>query len=188
MKHFHLIWFLALSLMANAQEMAKKKCILSVQTGLLGAWANTEFNATESFAIRAEVGLDLALFGGDFYGNGVGYVFAPVVNIEPRYYYNFKSRQAVGKRIDGNSGNFLTIGIGYHPDWFVLSNDKNVNVFQQVSVIPKWGIRRHIGKSNFNYEAGFGIGVRHCFPKKDQFVNNQNQVALDIHLRIGYTF
>lgn len=56
-----------------------------------------------------------------------------------------------------------------------------------MSFIPKWGIRRAIAKSNFNYELGFGVGYLWYMSEDDIFKSNSD-VAIDAHIRIGYTF
>ena len=76
----------------------------------------------------------------------------------------------------------MALGINYFPDWFVISNDGNTSVPNQISIIPKWGIRRTIAQSNFNYELGIGFGRRFYFDSKEW------ETAADLHVRIGYTF
>ncbi|MGH2666897.1 hypothetical protein [Flavobacterium sp.] len=171
----------------SQDEASVEKSIFNLQTGVLGIWANNEFRLTSEIALRTEIGLDAGVFGGDFYENN-GYVFAPVITIEPRWYYNLEKRASNGKNTKYNSSNFLTTSISYHPDWFVISNYDNVKVADQISIIPKWGIRRQIAESNFNYELGVGIGYRHFFLKQYGFKKNEGEVALDLHIRIGYTF
>ena len=48
------------------------------------------------------------------------------------------------KNTTNNSANFFTTSISYHPDWFVISNKDNLYVTNQLSILPKWGIRRNI--------------------------------------------
>ena len=69
----------------------------------------------------------------------------------------------------------------------MISNKENLEVISQISVIPTWGIRRTVG-SHFTYEAGFGLGYRHLFAEKAGFVEDEDEVAVNLLLRIGYTF
>ncbi len=163
----------------NSHAQEAQKTFFQVQTGLLGTWIGAEFPVTKNFILRAETGFDAGFFGG-ISTDGNGFVLAPVLTIEPRYYYNFETRAEKGKQIRNNSGNFFGIKTSYHPDWFVISDVAGVTINQQLTVIPKWGIRRNIGKTNFNYELGFGIGRR--------FYRNESETAADLHIRIGYTF
>ena len=47
--------------------MCIRDSVYSVQTGLLGIWANAEFGLNQKWALRTELGLDYGLWGGDLY-------------------------------------------------------------------------------------------------------------------------
>jgi len=111
----------------------------------------------------------------------------PVITIEPRLYYNLNIRDSKGKSISGNCGNFISIKTSYNPDWFVISNHDNINIVNQVSIIPTWGIKRNIGK-HFCFETGAGIGYRYYFYDINGFNVNGGEAVLNLHLRIGYRF
>lgn len=176
-----LFWF-----MAKSQTASVEKQTVSIQTGVLGIYVNHESRLADRFALRLEGGLDSGIWGGSFYPK-TGFLMAPVLTVEPRYYYNITRRADKGKRIDGNSGNFLTLKTSYHPDWFVISNYDQIQVVSDISFVPTWGIKRNIGQ-HFNYEAGFGLGIRYTFAKKAGFLENETDGAANIHLRIGYRF
>lgn len=163
-----------------------EKSVLGLQTGFLGIWSNGEFRLTNTIALRAEVGFDAAIWGGSLYDN-TGFLLAPVITAEPRLYYNLKKRLGKGRSIAGNSGNFVSLKTGLHPNWFVISNQENVTVVSDISIIPSWGIRRHIG-AHFNYEAGAGLGYRYIFAKSAGYAKNESEAAVNLNLRIGYTF
>jgi hypothetical protein len=171
--------------MATAQDASVEKSIYGLQTGILGIWAHNESRIADKFAIRSEVGFDAGFFGGGFSESNVGYVFTPVLTVEPRWYYNLKKRDSKGRRTANNSANFFTAKINYHPDWFTISSDDRI-VFNQVAVIPTWGIRRVLGK-HFTYEAAIGLGYRYTFRKNHGFSSNVGETAVDLDLRIGYT-
>ncbi len=170
-----------------SQNNGVEKSIFNIQTGVLGSWLNNETKISNKFALRSEIGLDAGIFGGEINDNS-GFFLTPVINIEPRWYYNILKRENKNKPINNNSANFLTTSISYHPDWFVISNKNNINIYNQLSIIPKWGIRRNIANSNFNFEAGIGFGYRFYFLKQYGYSKNDGETALDLHLRIGYTF
>ena len=167
-------------------QASVEKSIWNIQTGTLGIWANNESRLSNSVALRTEAGLDAGLFMGGIYDD-LGFFLMPVVTIEPRWYYNLRKRGEKSKNISGNSANFLSLKTSYHPDWFIISNKDNVDIISQISIIPTWGIRRQIGK-HFNYEAGFGIGYRYIFAKNAGFENDDQEAAVNLHLRIGYRF
>jgi len=170
---------------ATAQTATTEKSMYNVQTGFLGVYASHEAGLGGSFALRTEIGLDAALFGGF---NSDNLVLTPVIRLEPRWYYNLGKRSEKGKSINNNSGNFLTLALIYHPDLFVISQYDNINVPNQIDIVPKWGIRRSIAGSNFNYELGIGLGYKYYFLKQYGYKENRGEAALDLHIRIGYTF
>lgn len=180
--------FLVVAFMAKAQDASVEKSVFGIQTGFFGIWAHNEARLTNELALRTELGLDAGLFISDA-RDLVGITFVPTITVEPRWYFNLNRRVSKGKRIDGNSGTFLSLKTTYHPDWFLIANEQK-NSFRFISdltVIPTIGIRRNIGK-HFNYETGFGIGYARYFESDDIKIDNPNGVAVNLHLRIGYRF
>jgi len=186
-KLIKILFFLLPFQVAIAQQSGVEKSLFNIQTGLLGVWVNNELRLTDKIALRTEIGLDAELFNSGI-NHTPGIALAPTLNIEPRWYYNIRKRESNNKRTVNNSSNFLSMSFRYHPDWFVVSNTENISVYNQLAIIPKWGIRRSIADSNFNYEAGIGLGYRFYFLKQHGYAKNDSEIALDFHLRIGYTF
>lgn len=170
-----------------SQNTIIENSLFNIQTGVLGTWLNNEVKLTNNIVLRNEIGLDAGILGGKINDN-TSVFLTPVINLEPRWYYNMDSRFNKNKNISNNAANFFTTSLSYHPDWFIISSKDNVNVYNQLSIIPKWGIRRNIAKSNFNYELGIGLGYRLYFLKQYGFTKNDGETALDLHIRIGYTF
>lgn len=170
---------------AQTSTTSIEKSIWNVQTGLLGVYVNNEYRLWNAFAIRTELGLD-----GGFAtkNNDTKWGLIPTINIEPRYYYNLSKRAEKGRNTSGNAGNFFTVLFKYNADWFVITSEDNVITENMISVVPKWGIRRNIGQSKFNYEAGIGIGYYNYFGSDRNNYTNPEGVAVDLHLRIGYRF
>jgi hypothetical protein len=175
-----------ISLIAKSQNASVEKSVFGIQTGFLGIWVNNESKLSNQIALRSELGFDAGIWGGDYY-DGTGFLLAPVIKLEPRWYYNLNKRESKSRRIDGNSGNFVSLSTSYHPDWFVISNYENITVVGNITIIPTWGIRRNIG-SHFTYETGIGIGYIYYFAKNAGYSENEGEVALNLHLRIGYRF
>jgi len=175
-------------LTVNAQEAQVEKSFFGVQTGP-GIWAHNECRIGKKVSLRSEIGVKGMFWQGFDIDEGTkdGILFAPVLALEPRYYYNLGKRSAKQKNISKNSGNFISLKTSYQPDWFVISNE-DLDIVSTISIAPTWGIRRNIGTSRFNYEAGFGIGYRYIFYKADGYPENGSDAILNIHLRIGYTF
>jgi hypothetical protein len=174
------------TIISNAQDASVEKSTYGIQVGVLGIYAHREVKLSNEIALRAEVGMDAGLFGGSFYPKN-GYLITPVITLEPRWYYNLEKRISKSKNISGNSGNFLTIQTSYHPNLFVISNYDNIEIADQISIIPTWGIKRNIG-NHFTYETGIGIGYRYIFAKSVGYAKNEGETAANIHLRIGYRF
>ncbi|RQO65917.1 hypothetical protein DBR43_27090 [Pedobacter sp. KBW06] len=175
----------------NAQQTPNttasvEKSIFGIQTGFLGIWLNNESRLSNTIALKTELGFDAGLWGGDFYKR-TGFLLTPVLTVEPRLYYNLKKRVSKSRSIENNSGNFISLKTSFHPDWFVISNYDGLKVISDFSIVPTWGIRRHIGR-HFNYEAGIGVGYRYIFAKRAGYLNNESDLATNLNLRIGYTF
>jgi len=174
------------TLFAKAQDASVEKSLYGIQTGPIGIWGYNETKLTNSIALRSEIGIEAGFSGGSNY-NGTYFVVAPNISLAPRWYYNLKKRKSKSKRIDGNSGNFVSLKTTYQTDLELASNDDNVDLISDITIVPTWGIRRNIG-SHFNYEAGFGIGYIHYFKKDNVRLINESDVAVNVHARIGYKF
>lgn len=180
--------FTTLFINAQDDDAGVEYLTYGVQTGFLGAWFNVEAGLAPTFAFRGEAGLDGGFFGGSLSENG--YVFTSVLSVEPRWYYNIVSRYKKGRKTDKNSADFLTVKVSYHTDLVTITNVDNVSVARDVSFIPTWGIRRHIG-DHFNYEAGIGLGYQLTIHKQNYDgykPKNEWDTVGNLHIRIGYTF
>src|SRR5215218_1139329 len=127
MKKITTLVFVSLSIFSNAQDVSVEKTVFGIQTGFLGLWVHNESKLTKALTLRSELGFDSGIWGGDFYDK-TGFLMTPVLTLEPRFYYNLNKRDSKSKVITNNSGNFISLKTSYHPDWFVISNYKNVNI------------------------------------------------------------
>jgi len=75
------------------------------------------------------------------------------------------------------------LNLTYNPDWFYIGGEDNLNIISTLAIVPKWGIKRTVGQ-HFTYEAGIGLGG---FIILNDY-ETDNNLALDLHLRLGYTF
>ncbi|MGY0392909.1 hypothetical protein ACW5R3_10175 [Bizionia sp. KMM 8389] len=175
----------AVTLVAKSQDATVEKSIFGIQTGFLGLWAYNELGLSNSIALRSEIGIDVGLTFNSNYHNKTIVMTAPVITLEPRWYYNLKKRERKSRRTDGNTGNYIAIKTSYHPDLLISVNYDNVKLVSDLTIIPTWGIRRTIGQ-HFNYETGIGIGYIHAFNKDNQPLIDDPDVAVNVHLRIGY--
>lgn len=171
-----------------AQDVSVEKSIYGIQTGLVGVWFNNEVRLSNQIALRGEIGLELIAVGSASLENDeTYYVIAPEISIEPRWYYNLAKRSAKGRNIKKNSGNIFSIRTLYFPDSFLISNSHDIDVANQIAIIPKWGIRRVYG-NHFTFETGFGLGPTFAFGKHAENMSDKQDIFVDAHVRIGYTF
>jgi hypothetical protein len=178
--------FFLITFFTNAQNASVEKSTYGIQTGLLGIWAHREVKLTNQIALRQEIGMDAGFWGASFYPKN-GYLMTPVITFQPRWYYNLNKRISKSRNILGNSGNFLSVKTSYNGNWFVISNYDNIQIADQISIIPTWGLKRNNG-NHFTYETGIGIGYRYIFAKSVGYLENQSETALNLHLRLGYRF
>ncbi len=180
-----LLLFILVCFIGKAQTTSVERSIWGVQTGFLGMWLHSETKMADKLALRAEFGFDSGIWTNLY--DDAGFVMAPVITVEPRWYYNLSKREGKSKQTSGNSGNFISLKTSYHPDWFVISNYNNVSVITDISVVPTWGIRRNIG-NHFNFETGIGLGYQYTFAKQSGYDKDESKAIFNLHLRVGYRF
>lgn len=128
---------------------------------------------------RSTVNFELIVAGG-FGSNiirGDYWLIAPIIRVEPRNYYNFVKRHNRGRNTLHNAANYLSFSVDYQPG---ISIGKNNRALRELSLIPKWGLRRGIGK-HFIYEFATGIGVYHSEVEDWQPI-------WGIDLKLGFAF
>lgn len=84
--------------------------------------------------------------------SGFQYVLAPFVDVQGRYYYNFLKREAKGKKVSENNGNFLAMRALYTGPSAASSFERfNDHSF---TVGPTWGLQRTYNKLNLEFSMG----------------------------------
>jgi hypothetical protein len=154
----------------DAQEASVEKSVFGIQIGLLGVWAHNELRLSNQVALRSEIGLS---------GPNTCNI-KPMLALEPRWYYNLNKRVEKGKRIDGNSGDYVSLRTSYH--FHDISDPETSSGLDNLLIIPSWGMRRNIG-NHFNYEAGIGVGLGISRDTKIKVGLTTNVI-----LKIGYRF
>lgn len=186
------IFCCGITLLAKSQETTKQKVsveksIFGVQTGFAGLWAHNELKLSKPITLRTEVGFDF--YENDDFFPDAGFLATTVITLEPRWYYNLNKRANQSKRIDGNSGNFFALKTSFRSNDLLIDfgDDNSTQIVDNLSIIPTWGMRRNIGE-HFNYETGIGAGYIHFFSKNAGFQEDQGELAINLHLRVGYRF
>ncbi len=168
----------------SSAKASVEKSVFGIQTGYLGIWVNNEARLSNSFALRSEIGFTAQIWNSSF--EKAGYLLTPVIRLEPRWYYNLRKRKSRSKRIDGNSGNFLSLQTSFYPGGRAISNYDNVNINPFLTVAILWGMRRDIGR-HFNFELGVGPEYAHNYPDRKGYGKSDN-FGLAFLIRIGYRF
>ena len=180
-KYFFIISLITISSICKAQNSQIEKSVTGLQIGLFGVDFYNESRLSNKLALRSEISLFPAIWGGDLYAK-TGFAFYPAITLQPKYYYNFSSRTQKGKNTKNNSANYLAMQFRYIPDLFVISNS-DVELSNQIQVIPTFGIRRNFSE-NFNYEFRAGIGYGTTFG----YDQNQSGAVLDLSIKLGLDF
>lgn len=134
-----------------------------------------------ALAPRTTLSTELMLAGGFAVSGGTGrsnsyfFALAPVLIVEPRYYYNFLKRSGKGKNTTNNSANYLALGASYV---FRSTISDRPGFRGGFSVVPKWGLRRPLGQ-RFFFETAVGLGVQ-------KRANWSWQSSLGLDLKFGY--
>lgn len=178
-RFFILLLLFGLSLPEAYAQVVKTT---GIQAGFLGAWVHQEIPLADRWVLRPEVGLD-----GTIVVNGAyeGLHLGPVIGLTPKYYHNLGKRQAQDRPIAYNNGDFLGLKINYHPGWFLLSKEDNLEQIRSLFIIPHFGIRRFVG-SHFQFEVGGGIGYHYMIDNATIIYGHEEGIIPDLHLRIGY--
>jgi hypothetical protein len=97
------------------------------------------------------------------------------------------SRNEKGKNTSANAANFISINSRAKINPRILLGTKNVNNFNELSIVPSWGIRRNL-TSRLHFEGMIGIGYFYS----DTYDLNQGYKTsyydYDLQVRLGYTF
>ena len=168
----------------SQEEFSVEKSVFGIQLSLIGLHVHHEARLSGSVSLRTEAGLHVGLFQTPQL-SGTGFILAPSLAVEPRWYYNLEKRGRKLKRIDGNSANFLSLQFIYFDDAFTISNATQANVIPSVTSILYWGMRRNIGK-HFNFEFGAGPGYTLYIYSVDRILYKSSRYQIYIHLRFGF--
>lgn len=171
----------SLSLFSQQKEAGVEKTVTGVQVGFFGANIYNESRLSENIALRSEISLYPSIWGGDLYSQ-TGFALAPAISVSSKWYYNLGKRAEINKNTKNNSGNYVSARLEYIPDWFVISNTKDIHVNPTLAFIPNWGLRRNFA-THFNYELRLGLGVGKILKKGYDI-----QAMPDINFKIGYDF
>lgn len=152
LKHCFLLLFLIGSYTLSAQSR-KVESSHSIKGPIIGL----SYSYEHPIALQSTLNFELIFNGG--FGSGIFrddyWIIAPVIRVEPRYYYNFIKRYKKAKKTINNSANYLAIAFDFQPG---ISIGKNAQATQYLQIVPKYGLKRTIG-SHFIFEIATGVGA-----------------------------
>ena len=129
-------WLLSLTLFfVHAQSYGQGHEKLHViKLGVDGFFYSLELDVSNKLSLNFEVGGSIGLASKKVSLN-------PVVQLEPRYYYNLgnKSNTEINHT---KATSFICITTGIYPN-FIFNNQRTSPIF----VVPKWGIKKQISKA-----------------------------------------
>lgn len=163
-----------------AQNATLEKNILGISIGLNPVTLYDEIKLTNNSSLRLEAGLGFYVSSGLFVNDQWGII--PSLSLNYKYYYNLKRRIQKGKRIDGNSANYFSVGTLVN--FSEIAGDYNYKSNSTGAATINYGARRMIGKS-FNFEWATGALIPfHGF--------NKSQISLAdvlmVKIGFGYIF
>jgi hypothetical protein len=131
-------------------ELSVEESLWGIQAGFTPFGVQHELKLSNRIALRSDLGFVFAPTFGKFTGS-------PLIQVGPKYYYNFKRRSEKNKEVRNNSGNFVSLNLIYS----VLEYEAlGFQVFPQLSLVPMYGLRRNISNHfNFEFATGLGYGV-----------------------------
>ena len=178
MKAIFTTFFVVMSSMTFAQDKdaSLKRYIVSADIGLFTASLNYERHLGGLFTVKTGFGVGV-YFGQDLFSGNNYWEFTPIVIAEPRYYYNFNRRVQRGRKTSYNASNYVALTGSYFSNALVVS-DINYHIRQSAfSLIPKWGIKRTVGK-RMNFEFAIGSGLTYTL--------HEFGTGIGLDLRFGY--
>lgn len=176
----------------SQQYKSVTKNIAGIQAGFFGVDIYNEYKLFNIISLRTDFSLysgidyeERFLEDGEFSylfdPNKV--VFTPIINIQPKVYYNLTRRVRKGKNIHNNGANYFSLNFKYIPNWFVITKS-DTQPITQFYVVPTFGIRRNFAEK-FNYEFKAGLGGGTAFHSKDKTVGS---AFLELSFKLGYDF
>jgi len=178
--------FLLIGFFSYAQDPVLKKNVTGVQIGLFELDAYHEARIAPKVSLRTDLLLFPAIWGGELYDNQSGFALYPAFTLTPKYYYNLNRRIEKDKNTRNNAANYLGLQIRYMPGW-VLSNHENMDLPDQINLIPTYGLRRNfLNHFNYEFKAGLGYGFGHS--EIFGVDMNVSGPVFDLTFKVGYDF
>lgn len=183
-----LFLILIFPLFLYTQTQLSHSKLRGIQVGYPGVYFYKESKIFKELYIRNEFGIERYFNNQESDCNHRNKPFEPIVSFVPKWYYNMSKRDENSKNVSDLAYNYFSLNAKATINPNMLTGTQYVNSFNQLSIIPTWGIRRNINKY-FNYEFSLGYGYfisetysLICVHSSDSGFN------LDIQVRVGFKF
>jgi hypothetical protein len=150
---------------------------------LPGLTAYAELPVRGRLVLRPEISMNLGYARNTFFSNAPveSFAFTPAATLGGRYYYNYRRRADQGKRVYRNSASFVSLRAGYWPGLGVNLSDTPVSYTEGFTLIPTYGIRRSLGR--IQWECFAGLGYRYTGLEGE---NKTSGAGIDLRLAVGF--
>lgn len=179
------ILFLCHAFASYAQSDTPK--LRGIQIGYPGIWFYKESKIIHTVYLRQEFGAE---FNFDYNSNNLEnryFGFEPVVTLSPRWYYNKNKRLEKGKNTSDNAANYFSLNARAIINPRLLLGTKYVNNFNELSIVPTWGLRRNLNR-HFNYELNAGFGYYYSDTYTLSRESKTSFLGYEFQVRVGYKF
>ena len=175
---FVIVVLLAIS--TNAQKKENTKTVKVWRINFLNPAIELELPTGDYSTFSSALGVG---YGGGYPdltygGSGFIYIIAPFIDIQQKWFYNFKKRNKKDKTIENNSGNFISARLITRGK-SIADNVGRTSDFD-FAFGPTWGIQRKYG----NFHLLFDVGPQYYFDTE----GNGNLWPLMIQLNLGFDF
>ncbi len=178
--------FIASLLFFNIQGLSQDMVIENIEIqdnifrgniGLQGIGLSYEKKMDNFISLYSEIGLGGVFGHSSEFGNR--WAVSPIISSEGRWYFDYKSRQAKGKKVLFNASDFLGLQGGYI--FKPIERESFAYINSGYFLLLNLGMQRTLGRK-INFELKFGFGVEYS----DEF--NSGGTAYNLNIKFGYIF
>jgi hypothetical protein len=160
----------------HTDELKIQDNISRVNISMQGFYYSFEKRLAPMISFYTDFGLG-AVFGWNM-DMGYRWAISPIFATEGRWYFNYKKRYEVGKKLLFNAADFLSLQGGY---MFKPIDRQQAYINSGYFLLTNIGMQRTWGK-HINFELKFGLGIAYS----DEY--NSGGTTYNINLKFGYVF
>ena len=161
----------------NKDKVEIRDNISRANISFQGIYYSFEKKLASFISLYSDLGMGAVFGNSSTYG--YRWAISPTIATEGRWYFNYKRRSEIGKKLLFNSADFLSLQGGYVFKPIERQSFAYINsgyfLFANVGMQRTWG--KHI---SFELKAGFGAAY------SDEY--NSGGLAYNLNLKFGYIF